>query len=130
MKPIPFFIFHVLFFILVMGVAQAQNETPPSLINFHQFYGQVSSLPNGTFTLRANVSGTLFTASVDTMGQYGYSSVFKVSGTEGSSVVFSVVNSLGVQTPVGTAIYQSGAVTNLALSYPPFPSLRISKNPL
>lgn len=119
MKSIPFFIFNVLFLVLVMGAVHAQNETPPSLTNFHQFYGQVSNLPNGTFTLRANVSGTIFATSINASGQYGYSSVFKVSGTDGSLIVFTAVNTLGGQTPVGNTTYQSGAVTDITLSYPP-----------
>ncbi len=117
MKPLLLFISLVFLFLVVVGV-HAQNENPPSLTNFHQFYGQVNNLPNGTFTLRANVSGTIFTTPINASGQYGYSSVFKVTGIDGTTISFSAVNSLGAQSMVGTATYQSGAVTNLGLAYP------------
>ena len=96
----------------------AAEEQPPSLTNFHRFYGQISSLPSGTFTLKAAVGTSTYQTAVAADGWYGVRPSFKVYGTDNQRIAFSVVNSLGATTALGNATFQSAAVTKLNFTFP------------
>ncbi len=107
----------VIFFTLA-AVSLAQ-EDPPSLQNFHQLYGAVSGLPEGTFTLKATVGGHEYATPLDADAQYGYSPTFKVYGQDGQTISFALVSSLGLSTALGTtATFQAGAFSQVGLVYP------------
>ena len=90
---------------------------PPELTEFHQFYGVIDNLPEGTYSLQVEIADKIFTTSV-TEATYGYDPVFRVSGNNGDRIEFYVVNRLGSQTLVGTSTYQEDEVTELNLDYP------------
>ncbi len=119
-----------LFLIALASLAFAQNE-PPSLLDFHQLYGSVTSLPSGSFTLRATVNSNQFTTPIAADARYGYSPVFRVRGQTGQKITFEVLNSLGVPTAlVQNLTYEPGAQTLLVLQYPaPAQATRGCTNP-
>ena len=88
---------------------------PPSPlpIPFHRFHGQVTGLPEGTFTLRAKVGGvTLNSTSLDNAGSFDFS----INTTGTPSVVFYVVHN-DQEVPVGSSRYQNGGTTELGFQY-------------
>ena len=102
--------------ILLSSLVVAQD--PPSLTNFQQFYGQVDDLPAGDYALKVIVGEDSYTTLITADGKYGYSPTFKVRGENGQSIKFMVVDSLGIETEVGSATYQNEAVTEMDLQYP------------
>ena len=87
--------------------------------NFQQFHGAVTGLPSGqAFLLRASITGNESVYQTPLInGQYGYLTSFLVLGRAGDSIMFSVVNSSGTATPIGTAPYQNTVVTTLNFQY-------------
>ncbi len=106
-------LFPVMFSLLVLTTVVAVTESDvPDLTNFQQFYGRISQLPQGTFTLKVQ-SGTLspVLAAVAADGSYGYSEVVKVTGTAGDAVTFTIINrATGAPTLLGTEPYSPGGV--------------------
>ncbi|MDP3640350.1 MAG: hypothetical protein Q8R53_04070 [Nanoarchaeota archaeon] len=103
---------------LLSFLAVTAEEQPPSLTNFHRFYGQISNLPIGTFTLKAVVGTNMYQTAVAAEGWYGVRPSFKVYGTDGQHIAFSAVNSLGTATALGNATFQSAAVTKRNFTFP------------
>jgi len=89
-------------------------DNPPSLTDFHQFYGTVQNAPNGA-TLNAGIGTRTFTTTIAADGKYGYSPTFKVFAPSGS-ILFSVVSN-GLETTVGSAAYENRASTNLDFTF-------------
>ncbi len=112
-----------IFLALVLVLLAAAVE-PPSLTNFQQFYGTVSSLPSGSFTLKAKIGTIEVTTPIAADGKYGQAEVFKVTATGNPTIYFYVVSSLGAETNVRNVTYQSSALSELNLAYPapPVPS--------
>ncbi len=96
----------------------AAEEQPPSLTNFHRFYGQISNLPSGTFMLKAVVGTNAYQTAIAADSWYGVRPSFNVYGTDGQRIVFSAVSSLGATTALGNATFQSAAVTKLNFTFP------------
>ncbi len=111
-------IFSVFLLGTLLMAALAFAEEPPSLTGFQQFYGEVRGLPAGaSYSLIAKVNNrAIATTSIAADGKYGYSPTFKVYAAPGSTIAFSVF--AVTETPVGTALYQQNAVTQLNFQYP------------
>ncbi|MDP3990298.1 MAG: hypothetical protein Q8Q01_03770 [archaeon] len=103
--------------ILLISLAIAQEDNPPSLTDFHQFYGKVNQLPAGGYILLAKMGGASFSASVANDGRFGYSPVFKVTGQNGQEIIFVLKTQNGNETILGTHQYQSGQVTLKDFTY-------------
>ncbi len=89
----------------------APPPVPPSLA--HRFFGQVNGLPEGSFVLRAKVSGTLLgSTSLDEDGLFN----FTVTTSGPPFVVFFVANA-SLETRVGAARYNPGSTTELGFQY-------------
>jgi len=91
---------------------------PPSLTDFHQFYGQINDLPEGFYTLKATVGLSTYETDVAADGKFGYSPTFKVRGNNGNEVQFILVSELDTELDLGTAIYENQKVEQLILQYP------------
>lgn len=121
----------ILIMIILLGLVSVALavDTPPILNNFEQFYGSVAGVSSTGFKVRAQISaGTPFETPIAANGQYGYSLTFKVSGQNGQTINFFIINSQGAATAVGTATaYNNMATTLLDFTYtaplpPPSPS--------
>lgn len=95
----------------------AAEEQPPSLTNFHRFYGQVTNLPTGTFALKASIGSTVYQTPIAS-GWYGVRPSFKVFGTTGQQITFKALSSLGAETALGNHTFQSASVTKLDFAFP------------
>ncbi len=98
------------------SLAVAQNN-PPSLTDFHQFYGSIQNLPLGTFILVVESSGTELTRTQISNAQYGYSPTLKVRTAQDATLTFFVLDTFGTRQPVGTATYSAGTVEQFNLDY-------------
>ena len=103
----------ILLIVMMLFASMVLAENPPSLTSFEQFYGQVMGLPAGSFTLRAKVGINVVGTTAIANGKYGYAPTFKITARNNETITFVVVSSLGVETGVGTAVYQEGAATVL-----------------
>ncbi len=100
----------IIIFLIFVSLAAAEN--PPSLTEFQQFYGQITSLPAGSYTIKAKVGANSYTTSVAADGKYGYSPAFKVRGSEGQLIEFLLVSGR-TETPLSNSTYQNQAITKL-----------------
>ena len=103
--------------ILLLSLVLAQEEDPPSLTDFQQFYGQINQLPAGSNTLLARIGGASFSTAVANDGRYGYSPVFKITGQNGQEIIFVLRTQDGTETILGTHQYQNGQVTRKDFTY-------------
>ena len=106
------------FVLIVLMAAMVFAETAPNLVEFQQYYGQVLSLPAGSYRLEASIGGRTFTTTVRADGKYGYSPTFKVYGTNTAPTTFSIVNDQGIKTVLGSAAHQNREVTLINMQYP------------
>src|SRR3989344_7282196 len=102
---------------LLPSLVFAQEEDPPSLTDFQQFYGQINQLPAGSNTILTRVGGASFSTAVANDGRYGYSPVFKITGQNGQEIIFVLRTQDGTETILGTHQYQNGQVTRKDFTY-------------
>lgn len=103
--------------ILLISLVFAQEENPPSLTDFQQFYGQINQLPAGSYTLLAKIGGASLSTLVANDGRYGYNPVFKVTGQNAQEIIFVLRTQSGNETILGTHQYQNGQVTRKDFTY-------------
>jgi hypothetical protein len=108
----------VLLYLSSLVVAGNHNLNPPELTNFHQFYGQITGLSTGSYTLNAVVGEQEFTTSISSDGTYGYSPTFKLTGQDGEFITFYVVDALNIEKEVGNFVYERESVSKLDLQLP------------
>jgi len=107
----------LLILVLVLSLLSVLAENPPALTSFEQFYGQVTGLPAGSFTLKAKIGANVVGTTPIVDGRYGYTPTFKIVGNNGDTITFVVASSLGVETAVGTATYNNGDAVSLNFQF-------------
>lgn len=116
----------IIFLIFLLGlvaVVLAVNDAPPILNNFEQFYGTVSSISATGYKVRATIGTTQTETPIAANGQYGYSPTFKVSGQNGNTINFFIINPSGAAAAVGTPTpYINLASTRLDFIYSTTPA--------
>lgn len=110
---------YILLLLVLMPLAVAtSHDAPPSVTAFDQFYGKVQNLPGGSYTLKAVVGSSEFTAAITSDGRYGYNPTFKIVASGNPTITFYAVDQLGVQTELGTVQYQGlGEGRNLDFTF-------------
>src|SRR3989338_4337086 len=117
----------ILIAFLLVGIAIADD--PPSLNNFHQFFGSVENLPaGGGYKVKATLNGEDYTTNIASDLTYGYSPVFKVFGSSGE-INFYILDSLNREQSITTVPFTACGITNLNLNYAEQSSTPVSNTP-